>query len=408
MKGQIRTFAGKSYEETGNGWRPLDPEPVPNPNGQAASTEKPVAVTDLQRKSWTAAELLGTDFPQPRFAVPGLIPEGLTFFAGAPKLGKSWLALGMGIAIAAGGRALGTIQVEAGDVLYLALEDSPRRLKERLGIVLAGEQPPQGLHFHTDCSRLGDGGAEEIAAWLDEHPGARLVVVDVFTRIRSPELRRADLYRADYEAAAELQTLAITRGIAIVAIYHTRKAEAADFVEMVQGTFGLAAGADTILVARRGRGEADATLHATGRDISEQELALRFSPEARTWVVLGDAAEYNLGETRRELLEAVRAHGSLSPKQAAEVTAVGYELAKKTLQRMANDGQLEANRGSYSLRTPVTPVTDVPAVPLSLGASDLQEQEAGDTGTPGTPLPWDEESPPFLYELPDYMGEEDE
>jgi hypothetical protein len=41
-----------------------------------------------------------------------------------------------------------------------------------------------------------------------------------------------------------------------VAVYHTRKAEATDFVEMVQGTFGLAAGADTILLARRGRGEA--------------------------------------------------------------------------------------------------------------------------------------------------------
>jgi hypothetical protein len=309
------------------------------------------------------------DFPEPRFAVPGLVPEGLTFFAGAPKLGKSWLALGMGLAIAAGGHVLGSIQVEGGDVLYLALEDSPRRLQERLGVVLDGEQPPGGLHFHTDWPRMGDGGAEQIEVWLDEHPGARLVIVDVFTRIRAPEVRRADLYRADYEAAAELQGLAISRGIAIVAIYHTRKAEAADFVEMVQGTFGLAAGADTILVARRGRGEADATLYATGRDISEQELALRFSSEARTWVILGDAAEYNLGETRREILEAVRQHGSLTPKQMAEVTDVGYELAKKTARRMANDGQLVGKLGRYSIQT------SVPGVPLS--------PDEGDPGTEG-------------------------
>jgi hypothetical protein len=95
---------------------------------------------------------------------------------------------------------------------------------------------------------------------------------------------------------------------------------------MVQGTFGLAAGADTILVARRGRGEADATLQATGRDISEQELALRFSSEARTWAILGDAAEYALGETRKELLDAVRAHGSLTPKQVAAVTGIRRDL----------------------------------------------------------------------------------
>jgi hypothetical protein len=44
---------------------------------------------DLRRPDWTAAELIETTFPAPRFAVPGLIPEGLTFFAGAPKVGKS-------------------------------------------------------------------------------------------------------------------------------------------------------------------------------------------------------------------------------------------------------------------------------------------------------------------------------
>jgi hypothetical protein len=342
------------------------------PEDLAAEVIAATSLNGHRRTDWTAVELMEAEFPEPRFAVPGLIPEGLTFFAGAPKLGKSWLALGMGIAISSGGRALGAIEVEAGEVLYLALEDSPRRLKERLGVVLDGSTPPEGLHFRTEWPRLGDGGAEQITAWLKEHAGARLVIVDVFTRMRAPELKRTDLYRADYEAASELQSLAISRGIAIVAIYHTRKAEAADFVEMVQGTFGLAAGADTILVARRGRGEADATLHATGRDISEQELALRFSPEARTWVVLGDAAEYNLGETRRGLLEAVREHGSLTPKQAAEVTSIGYELVKKTLQRMADDGQLRGDRGAY--RTPV------PGVPLSLdeAVSGTEGQEGHD------------------------------
>jgi hypothetical protein len=186
----------------------------------------------------------------------------------------------------------------------------------------------------------------------------RLVIVDVFTRIRAPEVKRSDLYRADYEAAVELQQIASRCGVAIVAIYHTRKTEDPDFVAMMSGTFGLAAGADTILVARRGRGEADATLFATGRDITEQELALRFSPEARTWVILGDAAEYNLGETRREILEAVRTHGSLTPKKVSEVTEVSYENARQTMRRMANDGQLIGDGGAYALaQTFVTGVT---------------------------------------------------
>src|SRR6266550_8570787 len=155
-----------SYEDTGNGWRPIEDDPVP-----------------ARRTSWTAADLMATVFPPARFAVPSLIPEGLTFFAGAPKLGKSWLALGLGIAIASGGRALGTLEVEPGEVLYLSLEDSPRRLQERLVQVLAGDPPPDGLHFETEWPRLGSGGAEQIEEWVGNHPAVRLVVVDVFTRI---------------------------------------------------------------------------------------------------------------------------------------------------------------------------------------------------------------------------------
>jgi hypothetical protein len=311
-----------------------------------------------RRTSWTAADLLASEFPAPRFAVDGLLPEGLAFMCGAPKLGKSWMALGLAIAVASGGRALGSIPVEAGDVLYLALEDSPRRLQSRLRTLLGGEDAPQALELETEWPRLDEGGTEKLDVWLDEHPDARLVLVDVWPRVRPRVTKRsADQYTLDYEAAELIQRLAISRGIAIVVLYHTRKAEASDFVETVTGTFGTASGADTIVVVKRGRGQADATLHITGRDISERELALRFAPEAGTWTLMGDAAEYGLGETRREILEAVRGHGALTPKQVAEITSVGYELAKKTMQRMAADGQLRGDRGSY--RTPV------PCVPLS-------------------------------------------
>ncbi len=74
---------------------------------------------------------------------------------------------------------------------------------------------------------------------------------------------------------------------------------------------------------------------------------------------MGDAAEYAIGETRKELLDAVRAHGSLTPKQASEIASVEYGLAKTTLWRMAKDGQLLADGGRYRL-PPVTPVTESP------------------------------------------------
>ena len=39
-----------------------------------------------------------------RWMVPGIVPEGATILVGGPKIGKSWLAYGIALAVAAGGR----------------------------------------------------------------------------------------------------------------------------------------------------------------------------------------------------------------------------------------------------------------------------------------------------------------
>lgn len=79
------------------------------------------------------------------------------------------------------------IEVEPGPVLYLALEDTKRRLTKRLRI-LCGDTipPPEQIEFLTDCPRLGSGGEEVLRAWLRDHPTARLVVIDTLPRFRPP------------------------------------------------------------------------------------------------------------------------------------------------------------------------------------------------------------------------------
>jgi hypothetical protein len=338
---------------------------------------EPSASVQTHRTSWTAEDLLAAELPEPRYAVAGLLPEGLGFMCGAPKLGKSWLGLALGIAVAAGGHALGTIEVEQGETLYLALEDNARRLQSRLRLLLKGAGAPAGLYLETEWPRLDDGGAEKLIRWLDQHPLARLVVVDVYPRIR-PHSRDRNLFQADYEGASLLQALAVSYGVAVVCIYHTRKAESSDFVETVQGTFGTAAAADTIMVLKRARGDADATLHVTGRDVAEQELALRFAPDAGTWELLGDAAEYGLGKTRKAILEIVTTHGALTPKGVSDLLGdVSHDLAKKTMQRMFSDGQLTAVGGTYSLSPPV------PAVPVSPRGG---QRDTGDTHPQGADI----------------------
>jgi replicative DNA helicase len=52
---------------------------------------------------WTVSELYDVTLPEPNWAVPGLIPEGLTLLGGRPKVGKSWLALQIAHSISTGG-----------------------------------------------------------------------------------------------------------------------------------------------------------------------------------------------------------------------------------------------------------------------------------------------------------------
>jgi hypothetical protein len=97
------------------------------------------------RTSWTAADIMAMEFAPPKWAVPGVLSEGCNLLCGPPKVGKSWMSLGLGLDVATGGKAFGAIDVDPGPVLYLALEDTARRLQNRLGKVLAGRPAPAGL-----------------------------------------------------------------------------------------------------------------------------------------------------------------------------------------------------------------------------------------------------------------------
>lgn len=75
----------------------------------------------------TASTLMNTDYPPLSFSIEKLLPQGIFILAGSGKIGKSWLALDMCVAVSTGGR-LWDFCATHGDVLYLALEDTHPRL----------------------------------------------------------------------------------------------------------------------------------------------------------------------------------------------------------------------------------------------------------------------------------------
>jgi hypothetical protein len=308
-------------------------------------------------KTWNAADLLKRILPEPRWAIPGLIAEGLSVLAGRPKFGKSWVALQMALAVAYGGRALSQVQVEQGEVLYLALEDNERRLQARLRKLVKDGPGPKLLDLQAVWPRLDDGGLEAIEAWLDEHPRARLVVLDTWTLIRPRPQKGVDPYFEDTNAARRLKALADSRHIAIIALHHTRKpflgGAVSDFLDEVLGSSGLTAAADSVLVLQRERGHTDGVLHLTGRDILEDARSLNWDDDTG-WSLGGTAEEARIGRERRDVLDALRLLDEpATPSELAVQLGRNVNAVKKLLWQMSRDAQvMNDGRGHYSAPIP--------------------------------------------------------
>lgn len=297
-------------------------------------------------KTVSAAKLSELNLPEPRWAVPGLLAEGCTILGGKPKTGKSWLALGVGVAVASGGHALGRIQVDQGEVLYLALEDTMRRLQSRLSIILEGGPAPADLSLAVEWPRLDAGGSDWLQSWLKNHPRSRLVIVDTLARIRARSSgRNSNLYEDDYHAVALLKRIADNAGASLLVIHHLRKMASEDPLESLSGTMGLSGAADSILVLSKERTKRDATLFMTGRDVDETELNLRFDAQTGTWALLGDT----LSDERTAVVAALKAAGvPLGAKDLAATLGQPYANVRALAYRMANAGQIRSANGLYT------------------------------------------------------------
>jgi hypothetical protein len=304
----------------------------------------------LLGSTFSAAELMAADLPQPRWAIPGVLPVGLTLLAGKPKIGKSWLTLGWALAVASGGRALGTIPVEGGSVLYLALEDTDRRLQSRLAALLDGSAPPERLLFARNWARQSACGLRDLQRQVQQMDSPRLVVIDTLGRFRTRPPDRGNQYHADNDALAQLAQLAGEENLAVVAVHHFRKERLrnGDWLEDISGTTGLTGAADTLLGLERRRGELTGWLHGSGRDLDEFRLPLTHDRQSGKWLLVDDAERALLSPERREVLDAVRTLGCASPGKIAEKVGKPGATVRQLLRGMLDAGQLHRGEdGTY-------------------------------------------------------------
>lgn len=300
-----------------------------------------------------ATEVLSTSYPPLRYFVDELLAEGLTILAGKPKKGKSYLALDMSLAIAVGRQAFMKFATEKSKVLYVSLEDGPRRLQRRLRAIQPNLVNPDGLDFLYTFPRLGEGALEALTHYAATY---QVIIVDVLGRIlpaQSPTRKSLSEYQELTDTLGPIQHLAQDQRMAIVMIDHLRKASVEDDGDAIMGSQGKIGAADHALIYGRKGEEKDGVIKIISRDLEEERIVLSMVNGHLEFVGKGEI--YELDSEHNKILKILEEedHPLSIPDIMKAMGIVGdghYKRFRVVMHRLYNEDRVgKTKKGLYTL-----------------------------------------------------------
>lgn len=235
---------------------------------------------------YSVPDLTPEEKKPPEFIVDGMIPCGMTFLSGAPKIRKSFMALQIASAVATGSPFLSHNTTQC-DVAYLDLEGSKSRVSfraERMSMKI----PRNVFITNSITERLADGLVDKLRQLHRARPSIRLIIIDTYSRARGMvRSGGANAYDADVAFLEPVQRMALEENIAVVFIHHDKKGAgfASDSFERLSGTMGISGSSDCVinLVADGKRFDGKATMEFTPRDAKGGEIKLVFDERFGEW-----------------------------------------------------------------------------------------------------------------------------
>lgn len=235
---------------------------------------------------YSVPDLTPEEKKPPEFIVDGMIPCGMTFLSGAPKIRKSFMALQIASAAANGSPFLSHNTTKC-DVAYLDLEGSKSRVSfraERMSMKI----PRNVFISNSITERLADGLVDKLRQLHRARPSIRLIIIDTYSRARGMvRSGGANAYDADVAFLEPVQRMALEENIAVVFIHHDKKGAgfASDSFERLSGTMGISGSSDCVinLVADGKRFDGKATMEYTPRDAKGGEIKLVFDERFGEW-----------------------------------------------------------------------------------------------------------------------------
>ena len=157
--------------------------------------------------------LLYSPLNQIEFVVDEILPIGFHLFCGASKVGKSWFMLKVCLQVSKG-EPMWEFQTQAGDVLYLCLEDTLARVQNRL-FKLTNEANNK-LHFAISTNKISNGFLQQLQSYIEKYPNTKLIVIDTLQKIRNTSNDIS--YASDYGDISVLKEFADKNNIIVMAV----------------------------------------------------------------------------------------------------------------------------------------------------------------------------------------------
>lgn len=306
----------------------VDDQPI-NP---AVKESRPKSDPTAWRLGTTAVDLEALELKPIDWVVEGLISPGLNIITGKSKIGKSFAVLDLGYQVEVGGSWLSR-QCIKGSVLFYSLEDYKQRIKNRWKTM--GIQPKESMYQFRDrrpkIPLLTMGLEEEIEDWIQNTPDAKLVIIDVYQKVKKSIGGKLNAYENDNFNLQDLQTLAAKYNMAIVLIHHTKKGSESDVFDEINGSAGIQSNMDSMIVlASKRKNGSNVVLHCIPKDGEPQEFEIAMNSNC-IWEyqgAVGSTKQTALNQAIIKLLE-----------------SVDRKIAAKEIQdHIQNDGELNKDR----------------------------------------------------------------
>ena len=345
----------------------------------ALPTRAPVELEDRPRhQQWLIDALWGR--------------QAVGIIGGEPKCGKSFLALDLAVAVAAGVPCLRRFETnQPGPVLMFAAEDAGHIVRTRLkGIARAA-----GADFDTlDIAVI------DVAALRLDLESDRQRLHETVERIR-PRLLVLDplvrLHRVDENAATEIAPiLAFLRALqrrfhtAVVLVHHARKSAAARPGQALRGSSELHAWGDSNLYLRRRKGQIVMTVeHRAAAGLNDVALELANDGHATALRLRHDTPceEAPHTETPEQRIVQVLADAEqpLSQRQIRERAATRHSTVATILGKLVRERRIEHHAsGGYRI---IATATNTGAETNDAANGARHPTDAPRFPTPGSRIP---------------------